>query len=105
MGTGSDRLENALSDNFDDIDKLFNSEQGIVTKLLEFTEQYTKSSGILKTREDSLSDQQDVISKDRENFEIRMISLEQTLRGRYLSLDLTVARLQNTGAALFAALG
>lgn len=105
LGSGSDRLENALNDNFDDIDELFNSELGIATQLLEFTEQYTQSSGILKTREDSIKDQQEVVSTDRERFEIRMISYEQTLRGRYLSLDTTVARLQQTGSALFAALG
>jgi flagellar hook-associated protein 2 len=105
LGSGSDRLENALNDNFDDIEKLFNSELGIITRLKEFTEQYTESSGILKSREDSLSDQQEVVNTDRERFELRMISVEQTLRGRYLSLDTTVARLQNTGAALFAALG
>ncbi len=105
LGSGSDRLQNALKDNFDDIDKLFNSDQGVVTKLLNFTEQYTQKSGILKSREDSLSDQQDVIGTDRERFEIRMMSLEQTLRSRYLSLDSTVARLQNTASALFATLG
>ena len=105
LGSGADRLENALNDNFDDIEKLFNSEFGVVTQLKAFTEQYTESSGILKSREDSLSDQQDILSTDRERFEIRMISVEQTLRDRYLSLDSTVARLQNTGAALFAALG
>lgn len=105
LGSGTDRLENALNDDFDDIDKLFNSESGIATRLLEFAEQFTKSSGILSTREDSISDLQDVVSTDRERFEIRMISYEQTLRDRYLNLDTTVARLQRTGSALFAALG
>ena len=105
LGSGSDRLENALNDNFDDIDKLFNSEFGIASKLLEFTEQYTKSSGILKSREDSIKDLQEVVTTDRERFEIRMISYEKTLRDRYLSLDTTIARLQRSGSALFAALG
>ena len=105
LGSGSDRLENALNDNFDDIGKLFNSEFGIAAKLLQFTEQYTDSSGILKTREDTIKDQQDVVSTDRERFEIRMISYEQTLRSRYLSLDTTVAKLQQSGNALFAMLG
>ncbi len=105
LGTGSSRLENALNDNFDDIDNLFNAEGGIATRLLEFTEQYTQSSGILTSREDSIKDQQEVVNTDRERFEIRMISYEQTLRDRYLSLDTTVARLQQTGSALFAALG
>jgi flagellar hook-associated protein 2 len=105
LGSGSDRLQTALTDNFDDIEKLFNSDNGIVSRLMEFTEQYTERSGILTSREDSIKDQQEGVSTDRERFELRMISLEQTLRGRYLSLDTTVARLQRSGAALFAALG
>ena len=105
LGSGSDRLENALNDNFDDIDKLFNSEFGIAAKLLDFTEQYTKSSGILTSREDSIKDQQDIVETDRERFEIRMISYEDTLRSKYLNLDTTVARLQQSGNALFAMLG
>lgn len=105
LGSGADRLESALADNFDDIEKLFNSDNGIVSRLLEFTEQYTERSGILKLREDAIKDQQDGVNTDRERFEIRMISLEKTLRGRYLSLDTTVARLQRSGNALFASLG
>lgn len=104
LGSGADRLENALNDNFDDIDQLFNAEGGIASRILEFTEQYTQSSGILSSREDNIKDLQDVVTSDRERFEIRMISFEQTLRSRYLSLDSTVARLQQTGNALFAAL-
>jgi flagellar hook-associated protein 2 len=72
---------------------------------LTFTEQYTQSSGILSSREDNIKDLQEVVTTDRERFELRMISFEQTLRDRYLSLDSTVARLQQTGNALFAALG
>ena len=98
-------MSDALSDNFDDIEVLFNSDNGIVSRLKEFSEQYTQSSGILSLREDSISDQQDTVVTDRERFELRMISYEQTLRDRYLSLDTTVARLQQTGNALFAALG
>ncbi|MGK0373530.1 MAG: flagellar hook-associated protein 2, partial [Glaciecola sp.] len=58
-----------------------------------------------KSREDTIKDQQEGVSTDRERFEIRMISYEQTLRSKYLNLDTTVARLQRTGSALFATLG
>lgn len=104
LGSGSDRLDEALEDNFDDIETLFNSDNGIITQLLAFTEQYTDSNGILETREDSLDDQQDIINSDRERFELRMITYEQTLRDRYLSLDTTIASLQSTGSALISLL-
>ncbi|MGQ8366370.1 flagellar filament capping protein FliD [Glaciecola sp. 1036] len=105
LGTGSERLERALNDNFDDIAVLFNSENGIASRLNTFTKEYTQSSGILSDRESSIKSQQDRIADDIERFERRMDSYEQTLRARYLSLDTTVAQLQNTGNALFAALG
>lgn len=104
LGSGQDRLDEALEDNFDDIETLFNSDNGIITQLLAYTEQYTDSNGILDSRETSLDDQQDIIDSDREAFELRMISYEQTLRDRYLSLDTTIATLQSTGSALISLL-
>ena len=50
-------------------------------------------------------DDKDQIADDRERFELRMVSYEQILRDRYLNLDQTVARLNQTGSALLAALG
>jgi flagellar hook-associated protein 2 len=104
LGSGSKRLDDALNDNFDDIGKIFTGTDGIATRLIAFTEEYTQGSGLIKSREDSISDQQSSLETERETFELRMESLESTLRARYLSLDSTVAGLQNTGNALFTAL-
>ena len=100
LGSGSERLSDALSDNFDDITKLFNAENGVGTRLAEYVKLYTESSGILSSRESIVKDQQDLLNKERENFELRMISFEQTVRDRYINLDQTVARLNQTSLAL-----
>jgi flagellar hook-associated protein 2 len=105
LGSGTKRLDDALNDNFDDVAKLFSGETGIATRLTAFTEVYTQGSGLLSSRENSIKDQQGNLKTERESFERRMESLESTLRARYLSLDSTIARLQSTGNALFAALG
>ncbi|WP_395344362.1 flagellar filament capping protein FliD [Ningiella sp. W23] len=105
LGSGSSRLNDALADNFDEVSELFSGENGIATALLAFTEEYTQSSGLLKSREDVIKDQQGNLETEREQFELRMEGYEATLRARYLSLDSTVASLQSTGNALFAALG
>ncbi|GGW73463.1 flagellar filament capping protein FliD [Alteromonas halophila] len=106
LGSGNTRLQEALSDNFDDIATLFTDEnEGIAVRLHEFANQYTNSSGLLTTRERAAQDERNEISDDREQLERRMSSYEDLLRQKYTSLDQTVARLNQTGSALFAALG
>jgi flagellar hook-associated protein 2 len=105
LGSGSERLDNALNDNFDDVASLFNGDSGIATRLLAFTEEFTGSTGILSSRESVIEDQQKQLETERERFDLRMEGVEATLRARYLNLDQTIASLRNTGNALFAAIG
>ena len=106
LGSGEDRLKEALEDNFDDIAGIFtDSENGIASRLYEFTKEYTTFSGLLTTRERAIKDEKDQLADEREQFELRMLSFEQILRDKYLNLDQTVARLNQTGSALLASLG
>ena len=106
LGSGDERLEAALEDNFDEIAKLFtDEEQGIAVRLYEMANEYTSYSGLITLRERAAKDDKDQIADDREAFELRMANYEQILRDRYLNLDQTVARLNQTGSALLAALG
>jgi flagellar hook-associated protein 2 len=106
VGSGEDRLKDALADNFDDIAALFTDEsQGIAARLFDYVEQYTAFTGLLKSRENSAKDQREQVDDERAALELRLISSEQILRSKYLNLDQTVAKLNSTGAALFAALG
>jgi len=104
LGTGASRLSSALEDNFDEVAKLFTGDDGIANKLFDFIDQYTKSSGILAGRETAAKDQREQLLDDRASFELRLASFEKTLRGRYLNLDQTVARLQQSSSALLAGL-
>ena len=106
LGSGQERLQDALDDNFDEIAKLFTDEnQGIATRLYEITKEYTSFSGLISLRERSAKDDRDQLNDDRERFELRMTNYEQILRDKYLNLDQTVAKLNQTGSALLAALG
>jgi flagellar hook-associated protein 2 len=106
LGSGEERLAAALEDNFDEIAKLFTDENGgIAVRMHELTKQYTSYSGLISLRERAARDDKDQIADDREAFELRMVNYEQILRDRYLNLDQTVARLNQTGSALLAALG
>ncbi|MFT2091424.1 flagellar filament capping protein FliD [Paraglaciecola sp. 2405UD69-4] len=106
LGSGEDRLSEALEDNFDDIAALFTDEEsGIAVRLYDFIEEYTNFSGLLKLREDTAKDQREQIYDDRETLELRLASTEQILRDKYLNLDQTVASLNSTSSALLATLG
>ncbi|MDC0601512.1 flagellar filament capping protein FliD, partial [Aliiglaciecola sp.] len=106
IGSGEERLKEALEDNFDDIAALFTDEdEGIASRLYEYTKEYTTFSGLLQTRERSVKDEKDQLADEREQFELRMLSFEQILRDKYLNLDQTVAKLNSTSSALIASLG
>mmetsp|Transcript_33234 Transcript_33234/g.42841 ORF Transcript_33234/g.42841 Transcript_33234/m.42841 type:complete len:486 (-) Transcript_33234:1040-2497(-) len=106
IGSGEERLKAALEDNFDDIAALFtDDDEGIASRLYEYTKEYTTFSGLLQTRERSVKDEKDQLADEREQFELRMLSFEQILRDKYLNLDQTVAKLNSTGSALIASLG
>lgn len=106
LGTGEERLSDALEDKFDEVAKLFTNENdGMAVRLYDYLNQYTSSSGLLTLRERAAKDDQDQLFDDREKLELRMVSYEQMLRDKYLNLDQTVARLNQTGSALLASLG
>ena len=106
LGTGEDRLEDALEDNFDEIAKLFTDEnEGIATRLYEFADEYTSYGCLISLREQTAKDNREELYDERETLELRMQSYEDTLRGKYLNLDQTVAQLNQTSSALLASLG
>ena len=105
LGNGEERLADALDDNFDDVATLFSDpDEGIAGQLYTFVKEYTTFSGILSDREKAVKNEKDQLFDDREQFELRMLNFEQVLRDKYLNLDLTVARLNQTGNSLAAAL-
>lgn len=105
LGSGDDRLRDALDDHFDDIAALFTDEtQGIASRLYDYVEEYTSYSGLLKSRVNAAKDQREQISDERLTLELRLAGTEQILRAKYLNLDQTVASLNATGAALLASL-
>ena len=80
-------------------------ESGIAVRLYDYVEEYTNYSGLLNSREDTAEDQRDQIYDERIALELRLASTEQILRDKYLNLDQTVAKLNQTGSALLASLG
>jgi len=105
LGSGEDRFEDALEDNFDEIAKLFTDpDEGIATRLYDFSKEYTSFSGLISLRERAAKDDREDLFDERETLELRMLNYEEILRDKYLNLDQTVAQLNQTGSALLASL-
>ncbi|TDF39431.1 flagellar hook protein [Alteromonadaceae bacterium M269] len=106
LGSGEDRLESALEDNFDDIVSLFTDpDQGIGTLLEDFLSEFTRAGGLIPSRQTSLREERDLLFDERERLDLQLFNSEQILRDRFQNLDATVAQLNRTGSALFAVLG
>lgn len=106
LGSGEDRLDDALEDNFDDIVTLFNDpEEGIATRLDDFIREFTRAGGLLGSRQSILREERDSLFDERARLELQLLNSEQILRDRFINLDQTVSSLNRTGSALFAALG
>lgn len=106
IGSGEERLEDALEDYFDEIASLFTDEdEGIAVRMYEYVDEYTSYSGLIALRENDAKDERDEINDEREALELRMASYEDVLRAKYLNLDQTVASLNSTSSALIAMLG
>ncbi|NTS75387.1 flagellar filament capping protein FliD [Catenovulum sp. SM1970] len=105
LGSGQEKLDKALDENYDDIATLFSDENGIANQLYDYLHQYTTYGGLLVSREDNLKEQLEGVGDERARVELQMMDYEQVLRDKYINLDLTVAKLNRTGNSIAAALG
>tara|TARA_B100000780_G_scaffold276901_2_gene246456 strand:+ start:3786 stop:5246 length:1461 start_codon:yes stop_codon:yes gene_type:complete len=106
LGSGESRFDDALENSFDDIAKIFTDEtQGIATRLYDIADEYASSGGLISSREKAAKDNQSQIDDARARLEQHMLGYEAMVRAKYLNLDQTVSRLNQTGSALLASLG
>jgi len=106
LGSGESRFDDALENNFDDIARIFTDEtQGIATRLYDIADEYASSGGLISSREKAAKDNQSQIEDARARLEQHMLGYETMIRAKYLNLDQTVSRLNQTGSALLASLG
>jgi flagellar hook-associated protein 2 len=94
-------LSSAVTDNIDDIEQIFSSENGISKSLEGLIKQYTDTNtGILSTRTKNLNDTLSDIANERVDLSAKLTSLEARLRAQYGAMDALVAQLNNTGSFL-----
>lgn len=91
-----DALDNAITTSFDQFDELFASEDGFATQLRDLINTYTKSTGVISSRETSLNSQLDRIADDRISLNLRIESLQLRLTNQFAVMDAIVAQFNAT---------
>ncbi|MCO4321656.1 flagellar filament capping protein FliD [Aliidiomarina quisquiliarum] len=104
LGTGKERLADALENNFSSVSEMFAGESGIASRLSTLVEQYGQSGGLLQSRSSAVEQQQKMIKEERASFEKYLKSYEETQRMRFAGLDKTITNLQSGANILFAQL-
>lgn len=89
-------LDLAIANDFEKLDELFAGDAGFATQLRDLIDNYTGSSGVITTREQSLNSQLSQIADDRISLDLRIESLQLRLTKQFSTMDAIVAQLNST---------
>lgn len=104
-GSGKNRLDQALDQNFEAISEMFSGENGLATRLDTLVTQYGQSGGLLQARSEAVESQQKLIKDERQTFEDYLKSYEETQRMRFQALDKAISSMQGNANMMFSQLG
>lgn len=96
----SSTLDSVLTSNFDDMDDLFASTDGIATKLDAILTSYVEANGIIDSKISGLNDSVDRIDDDLTDLNESLIDLEERYLAQFSGLDVLLSQLQSTGSFL-----
>lgn len=102
--SGRTRFDRALTENYDSVANFFGGDDGLSATLDSFLKEFTKSGGIIASKENSLKTQIDKNTKDLDAANRYIASFEQTLRSRYTALDALLGSMQNMASTVTAQL-
>lgn len=105
MSLDSTKFKENINDNFNALVNLFSGDDGVLTDLNKTVEEYTKSNGILSTREDELNAKKKGYEAEESRNAVYLEEYEANLRQRYARLDNTIAGYNSSLNYLMSALG
>jgi len=100
LAIDSDKLDDALDNNFDALSTFLSGEDGLMGRLDAKLDPYTKDGGIIEGRTDSLQKTLSGIDEQRERLELRLSSMETRLLAQFNAMDTLVANLSSTSTFL-----
>lgn len=100
LSVDSDKFDDALDDNYEQVVALFSGETGVAGKLQTSLKEYTKTGGLISQRQDQLnSDLRDLSTREATAAD-QLEKYEANLRAQYGSLDTLLAQMQSSASYL-----
>lgn len=100
LSVDTDKFDDALDDNYEQVVALFSGENGVAGKLQTSLKEYTKTGGLISQRQDQLnSDLRDLSSREATAAD-QLEKYEANLRAQYGSLDTLLAQMQSSASYL-----
>lgn len=105
LSLDSAELTDALAGDFNKVSQLFSDDAtGFATRFYDFADQLLGVGGIIDSRSESLDSQKRSVQTQIERQQLHLDVYEKTLVEQFMSLDQTMATLQNTSSYLSAQL-
>lgn len=100
LSIDSDKLDTALNDNYDALSSFLSGDDGLMMRLNNKIDPYSKTGGIIDTRNNALQNTLSSIDDQREKLNTRLANLESRLLAQFNAMDTLVANLSNTSTYL-----
>ena len=92
----SERLEEALSSDPELLTKMLTGDNGVMSKLEQRIEPYTKGYGLISDKKDTLQASLDIITRQQKNHEVSMEQVYQRYLSQFTQMQQTIAQLEST---------
>jgi flagellar hook-associated protein 2 len=98
-------LNRQLSNNFTKLESFFGGNQGFSKKVEDAIQSMTGVSGTIRTRENSLRDQNYRLNDQQVALDRRMVSLEERTKNKFMAMQDATAKMQGQLSGMMSALG
>jgi flagellar hook-associated protein 2 len=100
LSLDKDKFGQAVDKNFDQVVALFGGDDGLAGTLNKGLKEYTKSGGMLAERTDTLNADLRSLNQKQATSNAQLAKYEASLRAQYGSLDVLLAKMNNSALAL-----
>jgi len=100
LSVDTDKLNEALKNNRADVEQLFAGDSGLSKRVASAVEVFTKSDGLIKTSQDSITRTLKLLEGQYEQMEARIDQKMETYRTQFVQLDTFMAQMNSVSSYL-----
>ncbi|HSX72303.1 MAG TPA: flagellar filament capping protein FliD, partial [Pseudomonas sp.] len=96
----SDKLDKVLAEDYDKVGEFLTGDKGLLSRLNETVDGYSKSGGILEMRISAQQDMRKDVKDQREALDLRIAKVQDRLYAQYNAMDALVGQLRSTSDSI-----